>query len=477
MTNLVPYNTQIKSVELVNFNGSFVLDLLPQTVELTVYESLHETVHRASIIIYDSISLFNNFPMIGEEIVLITIENENNESKTYAYVIDAINDISPTDKSREVQYIIELNSITTLPNTLLNVQHAYRGKMSDIVYNIFNQYITTPLIQMKSKSKGIAYAIGQSVGNYWKFKNENIEESLGDDDGTIIIPNRRPLEAVQWLSEKAVPQDKNSYKYMFWQANDGFHFETIQKLYKKTAKRKFIYHSDSRIIDTLDDRDKRDSITNIIFSNRITTLKKNVAGYFQNSLFELNLSQLTYKATPSTIEDFKTNIEGNSARYNTDLYSEMMKRSGEINGTLETNNRVKYTFNNRLDHDTVTPLHNQRINWGNAVRTSVALGHVDLIITVQGDYTIAAGDIVELDIAKMEGFNVGEGNEEDKFITGRYLVTDVKNIFQTSGGMHSTVLRINKDTYTTDPDNVVFAYGEGYALDVAGVLSRNERNN
>lgn len=477
MTNLVPFNTQIKSVELINLAGDKVIDLLPQIVEVSVYESLHETLHRASILIYDSISLFNNFPLIGEEFILITVENESNESKTYAYVIDAINDISPTDKSRETQYIIELNSITTLPNTMLNVQHAYRGTVSKIVYQIFNQYITTPLIQMQTKSKGLAYSIGQSVGNFWKFKYENIEESLGDDEGTIIIPNMRPLDAVEWLAKRSVPQDNSTYKYMFWQANDGFHFETIQRLYKRPVKRKFIYYSDNQIIDTLSERDQRDAITSIIFSNRITTLKKNVAGYFQNTLFEINLAQLTYKSTPSVLADYESNIEDNNNSFNTDLYTGLIPRSGSINGTLETNNRVKYIFNNRLDNDPVTPLNNMSKNWGNSVRTSVALGHVDLIITVQGDYTIAAGDILELEIAKMEGFNIGEGNEDDKFISGKYLVTDVKNIFQTSGGIHSTVLRINKDTYTTKPDDVKFAYGEGYDLDVAGVLQNNEDNN
>ncbi len=478
MTNPVPFSTQIKSIELVNFTGTKSIDLLAQTLEITTYESLHESLHQASLVLYDSIGLFNNFPLIGEEFVLITLEDETGKSKTFAYVIDSIDDIVPADKSREMQYVIHLDSITTLPNTLLNVQHAYRGRISNIITEMFNQYITTPLIAMQGQSKGLAYSIGQSIGNFWKLKSDNIEESLGDDSGTIIIPNMRPLSAAKWLADIAVPQkNKDNYKYMFWQANDGFHFETVQNMYKKPTKRKLIYYSDAQIISKLSERDQYDAITNIIFSNRITTLKKNVEGYFQNSLFEINLAQLTYKTTNSSIDDYTTNIEGNKARFNTDLYSGLMPRSGAINGALETNNRVKYTFNNRMDFDKITPLSNRRENWGNSVRTSVALGHVDLIITIQGDHTIAAGDIIEIELARMEGFNEGDGNSDDKFITGKYLVSDVKNLFLTAGGVHSTVIRVNKDTYTTDPDNVKFAYGEGFDLDAIGILGRNEKDN
>ena len=60
---------------------------------------------------------------------------------------------------------------------------------------------------------------------------------------------------------------------------------------------------------------------------------------------------------------------------------------------------------------------------------------------------------------KFEGFNIGDGNTDDKLIVGKYLITDVKHVFFTVGSVHSTVLRINKDAYDIDPDNVEYAYG------------------
>ena len=123
-------------------------------------------------------------------------------------------------------------------------------------------------------------------------------------------------------------------------------------------------------------------------------------------------------------------------------------------------NRVGYGFNNRYDTDKITPLMNRDLNWGNSARTMIAFDQIDLHITVPGDFNLHAGDIIRIKIPKMEGFNEGEGNKDDKLIVGRYLISDVKHVFgPTVGGVHSTVLRINKDAHNVDPNSLKFEYG------------------
>ena len=139
-------------------------------------------------------------------------------------------------------------------------------------------------------SPGGARALDDSLAmNMYKIKEENIEESLGDDSGTIIIPNMKPLSACEWLASRAVPEkNTENYMYLFWQATDGFHFETLQKRLDQESKKEFVYYADNEIANKLNETQKNHLITNIIINNRITTLDKIVAGYFQNGYFEIN---------------------------------------------------------------------------------------------------------------------------------------------------------------------------------------------
>ena len=458
-----PYQSQIKKVELVNFAGTHKIDIAPQTVQFEFYESIFESVQKAILNIYDPIGLFNNFPLIGEEILLVTFENDDDE-KTFAYIIDSVDDIRPSKKAREVSFILKLSSLVVLPNLVRRVQQAYHGRVSEIIYNLFNEHIYARLNNMQNSANGVRYALQQATRNFYDFKYENIEESVGEDAGTIIIPNLYPLKAVEWLAKYAVPQDyKKRYQYHFWQANDGFHFQTSQYLCTKPAKRHFKYYSDSEIINKLSAEDQYDAITNLILNNRILSFDKVIDGYFQNGLFEINMAQLSWKITPTTIDDYAQDVEnrGYHFKMNTNKFIDtiMSVESEETStmSTVESMNRVKYTMNNREDFDKVTPLLHQSYTWGNKVRSSSAFSQVDLHIAVQGDSRLAAGDIVEVTIPKMEGFNQGDGNTEDKFIIGRYLVTELKHLI-TAGGQHTTVLRLNKDTYYTDPDKAEFEY-------------------
>lgn len=493
-----PHSSKITDIRLISFDGKHELNIVPQVYGIDFYESLFSPLQRAVLTVYDPISLFNNFPLLGEEFITITVEENSNNRRTFAFCIDSVKNITPSTKNREQIYTLNLISVPALADAMINVQHAYNGKISAILQQMMEQYILNTLNAMKSKSGGLkralelvsansgsafspggARALEDSLGmSMYKIQPDNIEESLGDDSGTVIIPNMKPLTACQWLASRAVPEkNTENYMYLFWQATDGFHFETLQKRLDQSSKKEFVYYADNEIANKLNETQKNHLITNIIINNRITTLDKISAGYFQNGYFEINMAQLRYKLTPSTLkENYAKTISTFSARDDRDPGSSFTKKTNtdtfidtvtykEQNGytnqsTLESMNRIGYGFNNRYDTDQITPLMNRELVWGNSVRTKTAFNQIDLHITVPGDFNLHAGDIIRVSLPKMEGFNEGEGNKDDKLIVGRYLISDVKHVFgPTVGGVHSTVLRINKDAHNVDPDSLKFEYG------------------
>ena len=475
MSNKPPLQSKIERVELVNFKGTHKIDLSAQIAQMEFYESLNSTIQQAVFTLYDPIGLFNNFPLIGEELVLVTFKNSEKYNQnstdtftTLAYVIDEIGSITPSDRNRDVSYIMKLSSFVSFVDNQMTVQKAYNGKMSEIAEQLFIDYITKPLNNIKKN--GFLYALSKTSTLYYTLRN--IESTYSNDSGTIIIPNMRPLDALEWLAAKAIPENpKESSIVSFWAGMNGYHFESLQGLFEKDIQREFTYYADNEIVNQLGEAEKDAAITNITINNRILCDTKTIMGYFQNSLMEINMMEQKYKFTKTEFEDFHKTIEENK-KTNTQDYIDTVKVSEDDvrdGSTMEKVNRVHYITNNRTTTDNITPLQNYNENWGNKVRSASAFGQVDLHITVPGDMNIAAGDIIKVKIPKMEGFNAGEGNNDDKFIIGKYIVTDVKNLFLTTGSIHSTVLRINKDTWYNDPDSVEFKYGEGGDFSISPV--------
>lgn len=461
MADVIPHESEIEEIILISFDGTKTISLMAQMVELTFFESLFEPMQKAEMLLYDSVSLFNNFPLIGEEIVLIQLRQTGGGSETFAFVIENVENIIPSDKAREVNLLVRLTTLTGLVNARQNVMRAYHGTISNIIRDMMDHYVFQQIIRVgEAGGSGIRAALQASRGR--DLRISHVEDSLHGDEGTICIPNMRPMRAATWLARRAVPETYRSrHTYMFWQANDGFHLETVQKLILEgRVADRYTYHSDSALVKKISEADQKRAITNLIFNNRISTLSKLAGGYFQNGLFEVNMQQLRYKIHGTEMTDYPTSSEGGSRPQflNTQAYWNSVKVRNLLNGSLESINRVKYVYNNRMETDPLTPLHNYELRWGNDVRSKEAFSQVDLTITIYGDSRRKAGDLILLDIPRMEGFNVGDGNDSDKLLVGRYLVTDVKH--QYLMGQHgSTVLRINKDDFTVPPEQVPFNYG------------------
>ena len=66
-----------------------------------------------------------------------------------------------------------------------------------------------------------------------------------------------------------------------------------------------------------------------------------------------------------------------------------------------------------------------------------------LTIVIDGNLNIRAGDVIYLNYPSIESLD-----NEDKMLAGRYLVSSVKNTFDS--GSHNTVLGLSKDSYLKD---------------------------
>jgi hypothetical protein len=440
MANLNPLEIQITDVIIQKFNFSDKLSLMPQFIELTVYQSIFEPVMKAEMLINDSIGLFANYPFTGEEIVTIRyrqltdVANGRDQEKEFKFIIRGVRDIAPSDRTRTVMFIVDLTSVEFLQNTRKLVSHAYNDRVEDMAEQVYREYILDDTLTKFGMSK--------------PFKKEETIKVRN-----MIVPNLRPFQGIQWLAKHAVAKNnEDHFTYLFFENTEGFNFVTIQQLIEDAKKDggrenlrakpyKFISNVElsKRAIDI--NQDLR-LITNIVFNKRFSSIEKIAGGYYQNELLEVSMVSKGYK---STVTELDPNQVGNYTleRFplNTKEYINYVKNKPE---GVEYANRVRYMINNWLDYEEQNKDQpNYRLKFGNATKYMYALNQIDISITVPANMELKAGQIIYCEFPETHGFN---NVQIDKYITGLFLITEVKQVLS-AGNIAATTLRINRDGY------------------------------
>lgn len=489
-----PFARKIQSVELIDWAGKNVINILPQIINLSTFESIDEPLLRAELVITDMIDLFNNFPLIGEEFVVIIFEPEDGIQVSMPFFVEYVENIKLEKKGTFSNYILSLTHPLTLADSMTNVMHSYRGPVSKMVRSIFSDYIVDGVRQLTEKSDGFAYALSRSLTSNNPLTIPVIEESLGADDGVVCVPNMKPFHAIQWLASKSVPKNyKNSYDYRFFQSTKGFFFATTHYLIKRfenpglpqlpstdtstksnnipyskqSNARQYWYFGENAMVK---DRNipYKNVIKNLYVHNRHKTIEKITSGYFQNMFFEINLARLQYKGRYGDIAYYKPATE-KGGTLDTASFSGAIKNYSNRNGSIESNNRVAYFFNNREENEPQTPLMNFEEVWGNKVRTRTSFSQISVEISIEGDSKLSAGDVIDIIIPSFAGFTEYKDDEQ---ISGRYLVAGVKQFYYNN--IHSTVLSLQKDVFQRAADTYQHKYGNTTGVPVGTDVSNPE---
>lgn len=438
---LNPLAIKIENIMMHKFStGDSVKDeinLLPQFVELSIYQSVFEPVIKAEMLVNDNIGLFVNYPMTGEEVITIEYsqldaKSSNSVSKKLHFIIRGIKNVIIGDRARSMMFTVELSSVEFLQNTRKYISHAYYDTVDNMADQLFNEYIYEDTVKTFGVSKEFIF-----------------EES--DKVRAMVIPNLRPFPAIQWLAKHAVSINSDTrFLYMFFENSDGFNFVTVQKLIEDGLAQgenmpKFFYIANKEAVDNdrFQDPDIQTKlITNIVFNKRFSTVEKVSSGYYQNELFEISMLQKAYHSTPTEIKAEPQQYTIEPFVVNTPEYIDYVKN--EIQGT-EYSNRIRYIINNFKDFDSGgSSQPSYRKKFGKATQHLIALNQVDITITVPANMDLKAGQLINVTIPKMHGFNEVE---EDPYLSGNFLVNEVRQVVGT-GGRASTSLRIYKDSYT-----------------------------
>ena len=323
-------------------------------------------------------------------------DNKGNVLTVPLYVNRARDGIPGTQ--RDV-YIVDFASQEYFGNTQTRVVKRYEGKISDHVNSILSEVL--PVVgQLDIDETSLEYNF---VGN-----------------------DRKPFYVCTWLASKAVPGQGvgGAAGFLFYQTRDGFHFKSIDNIFGSGSPvGKFNYNNTGGKVQGQDD-----NILNYTIQSD-TELHQNLTlGTYNNKSIFFDFFKMDYREVNFSIDDQEGKVK--NAGKSGDHYNFVAKEFSQTPSRFMTH-VLDIGVNPKGSGDS------QLENWqdeegeGNfkAEDTQVQsimrynqLFTVKTQITIAGDFSIKAGDLVECSFPELADGNPNNTNQESG---GIYMVAHV----------------------------------------------------
>ena len=425
-------DVDVEFIELLTASGTF--DIRPQLVSFVLYEDIFNPCINIELGINDSVNIPFAGPIVGEEVLNMRFATKSTGGK------GAQSEIDPGDmymvsikqrhiaKDRQQIYVLRFTSQQSIINHNTKISKSYRGKRIDeIVRNIFDEYLDID-------------------ENYDEI---SIDETKGIEN--IVIPNWKPFDAIQWLAKRAI-NTNNVPNYLYWEANSGTFFRSLDTLVTQPIVQSFRYNPMS------DDTTKLESakqgvmeLDSLEIKNQFNVIHNIEDGFYASKLIThdivrkkieervLGLDEL-YNGTinhsdpfmPISSEDTIYNVQD---RYNFAKPFDPDRKGENLQSFFDSNVKL-YPKHNQMFAETSTDFYDNKVeDWflkRNALMTS--LNQIKLEIAFPAISGLHVGHMVNLVVpapAKVLKTATGQIKNvedlQDRLLSGKYIITAIKH--------------------------------------------------
>ena len=390
----------------------------------------------------DSQSTVDGLPIRGGERTDFTIEDVYGNELTLeeGLYVNRIRDVNP-DTTKDV-YFLDFASREFFANEQTRVVKKYEGNIGDNVQKILRDVLkVTTDIDIDNTSAPYNF-----IGN-----------------------DRKPFYVCTWLASKSIPEVTSeggtsgkgrAAGYLFFQTRDGYHFKSIDKIFSGTVKKRYIFNNSTSIPNKYDAK-----ILTYDINSDVDVGKNLMMGMYNNRSIFFDPLVFNYEVR-SFPEPEVPQVEGQIVKEGEDVptmreYLEKLENAGEepVSELIAKEFRQSPTrFMSFITDNGVMPSgidsQEQLNNWSEAkakdnfdVKETMSqsimrysqLFTVKTEITIPGDFTIKAGDIIKCDFPDLSGSEVKGVNPETK---GIYMVASVcHRITPTSSNTSLTLVR------------------------------------
>jgi hypothetical protein len=241
----------------------------------------------------------------------------------------------------------------------------------------------------------------------------------------FIGNDRKPFYVCTWLASKSVPAQGvgGAAGFLFFQTREGFHFKSIDNLFRGSSVKKFNYNNTGNKV-----KGKDNNILNYTIESD-TELHQNLTlGTYNNKSIFFDFLAMNYREVSYSIEQQSSDVE--VAGRKGDDYSFVAKEftrtpSRFMTHILDIGVNPKGTGDAQLDNQKANPGEPNFQAEDTAVQSIMRynqLFSVKAQITIAGDFSIKAGDLVECSFPELSGADLTNTNDQSG---GIYMVAHV----------------------------------------------------
>lgn len=427
------FNSQdfiVKSCIITSSSGQSI-DFRNMVLEFDYFEDIFINGISGAIFINDSKGYIDILQLQGSEVLTIILDKPGLDlpiSKNFR--IYTISNRIQTSSTNE-NYIIRFYSEELFLNEQYRISKSYTKLLiSDIVENILIEYL------------GVI--------------SENLDIDITTGLRDIVIPNFKPLQAINWLSTFAISNDQKNIgsPFLFFENRDGFNFKSILTLFQQDVYKVYEYSIKGQKASSnpmVTDLGKE--IVNVIQYSHIKNFDAVTAvrsGAFANKMhtvdpLRLKLGQSefnydTYKETETarlnefTIPTTSQNRFGDTINDTPGVIKFCMTTTGQSENPYIKSKNI--TINENRIEETVP--------YRTAQLALFCYNRLKLLIP--GDVYMAIGRIIQFNLPQIAYNNPTKKKKNDEFFSGKYLVTAVRHIFNQEGKF-ITCIEICKESF------------------------------
>jgi len=433
-------------------NGGDSIDMSPGTVELSYYESvLSNSISATARIVETGFSdkrigdstkptgIIDTLPIRGGEQVILEFEdaqatpNKLSFKAEKSFYVNRVRGIDPG--TQKDVYSIDLCTREFIANEQTRVVKRYDGKISDSVSKILTEN-----------------------GGIKTEKNVQIDTSI--EDYNFIGNDRKPFYVCTWLASKSIPElsvdGKNGLGgaagYFFFENYNGFQFRSLDKLLDingKTGIKKYIYTGNP---------DKPQEYNGKILSvniERDIDLQQNLTlGTYANRSLFFDFAGMKYIVRDYNVdENQKDRIKNAGSQEITWVAEEFRKGPSRLmNHILDVGVLPPGTTpEEQLAHwkkNKEKPTYDAANTMVQSIMRYNQLFTIKTNITIPGDFSLRAGDLIHCDFPEL---TIDQNKETNKQSSGIYMIASLchritpKNTY--------TSLALVRDTFGRKPFN------------------------
>jgi len=394
----------IKKFEITPNKGGEPKDISAAIVEYNYYESVMSNYISSNATVVETGNeqsgpapgILDSLPIRGGEKSNIVVQDAvgNSIIVTGGLHVNRVRTGMP-GSTKDI-YRLDFASRDYFMNEQSRVIKRYEGKISDNVETILKDVLKT-----KSKIEVDETSLEYNFyGNY-----------------------KKPFYICTWLASKSVPTKGTGDVggFLFFQTRDGLYFKSIDDLFGKEAKKKYIFNDtpglppgyDEKILDY--DIDSDIELDENLMMGAYNS-QAYLFDYFKHEFTQVNLDINKQKGTAQTAGPDYVNVNPEFIEKPSRIMYHLMDYGVNPRGSGEEQ------LSNWRQGTNAIPNYDAQKTLLQTIMRYQQMFTVQTTITIPGDFTIKAGDMIECDFPQLEG---KKNKENNKQTGGKYMVAHV----------------------------------------------------